>query len=63
MVDQDGRGERIMSGVNQKDIEPLSNRHIIVDADTKQIVKSGNMKPNLAQGLLNRWKAGLANQF
>lgn len=56
MVGPDGTGEPILKDVTQADIEPRAG-HLIIDRSTGQIVKSGNMKPSLAQGLLNRWKA------
>lgn len=56
MVGPDGTGEPILKDVTQADQEPREG-HLIVDRDTGKIIKSGNMKPNLARGLLNRWKA------
>lgn len=62
-VDPDGNHEVVMRGVDQIDQEPKPG-HLIVDADTQQIVKKGNMPPALANGLLNRWKARqLGNSF
>jgi hypothetical protein len=55
-VDPDGNHEVVMRGVDQIDQEPKPG-HIIVDAGTGEIVKSGTMAPTLARGLLNRWKA------
>lgn len=56
----------IMKSTGQKDVNP-DKGHIIIDQDTGEIHKSGNLAPRLAQGLLARWKAlhgsSLGNEF
>jgi hypothetical protein len=62
-VGPDGNSSPVLRDVTQIDREPPPG-HLIVDADTGKIVKSGNMPPALANGLLNRWKARqLGNSF
>jgi hypothetical protein len=46
----------IMKSAGQKDVNPDPG-HVIINADTHEIVKSGNLAPRLAQGLLARYKA------
>jgi hypothetical protein len=62
-VGPDGNSSPVLRDVTQIDREPPPG-HLIVDADTGEIVKSGTMAPPLARGLLNRWKArGLGQSF
>jgi hypothetical protein len=62
-VGPDGNSSPVLRDVTQIDREPPPG-HLIVDAGTGEIVKSGTMAPTLARGLLNRWKArGLGQSF
>jgi hypothetical protein len=62
-IGPDGNSSPVLRDVTQIDREPPPG-HLIVDAGTGEIVKSGTMAPTLARGLLNRWKArGLGQSF
>jgi hypothetical protein len=62
-IGPDGNSSPVLRDVTQIDREPPPG-HLVVDAGTGEIVKSGTMAPTLARGLLNRWKArGLGQSF